>query len=620
MTISGTLDTGVAGFINVPCNTMFVVGEDDKHYIITASRAATAQSDPDPLSIGQAEDKSVQTIDATQWRADLVATGVASGITGTFYPCCSPIPCPGTPYFYWLGYQHGARSDSALPSGRFYAVGVRYKIDSGGAPAVDGGFLYLGTDTPVPYYGTPFPGQCYGAIVKSGFVYAACNMGAFTFDDYGVFLAKLPLSGSPSDPLTPGSWNDLITFVTTDLNGGSAGGSNFYFSNAGTAAFDTAAIIPQPDGSFNVTSYLPWNVIENVQTGVTWHNIDTTGSEYWNVNPLSQISSSTPRDYRGDFDQPWADSKTLYSGGASSNIRDDYSAPSVQAVSGGYEITFTRTFSDQPTKLRIRRYFCDGTTGAISYVDTFEKTIPGVTPVQDFGMFYRESDGDVIYALSSSSVWYFGEDSTPRSPESGSCCEDPVIVDQDIVDLLSQRALRCAYLVQFDFLTTPQYLWNGHYTLEGIGGHDWSGLRNLGGIEGLEEAADMTAQQMKFTLSGVDAATLALAVGEDRDEYVGRLVTVWLQFFDANWQPKGNPIARSAGIMDGIEITRSRDGDQDKQNSVRVLTLTAETIWYGRGIPPAGNYTSRDQKIRSEGDRGLDFVNEVQNTVVQVPW
>jgi hypothetical protein len=72
--------------------------------------------------------------------------------------------------------------------------------------------------------------------------------------------------------------------------------------------------------------------------------------------------------------------------------------------------------------------------------------------------------------------------------------------------------------------------------------------------------------------------------------------------------------------MDGIEISRSRDGDQDKQNSVRVLTLTAESIFYGRGIPPAGNYTSRDQKFRSEGDRGLDFVNEVQNTVTQIPW
>lgn len=619
MPISGTLDTGVSGLANVPCNSMFVVGEDGKHYIITAARAASAQSDPDPLSIGQAEDKSVQTIDATQWRTDLTSTGVLSGMTGTFYPVCSPIPCPGTPYFYWLGYQHGAVGDSALPSGQTYAVGVRYKMDSGGAPVVDGGFLYVGDDSPVAYSGTPFPGQCYGAIVKSGFVYAACFMGQFTFDDYGVYLVKLPLTGSPSDPIVPGSWNDLVTFITTDLNLGSAGGSNFYFSNAGTAAFNTAAIIPQPDGSFNVASYLAWNVIENIFPGVVWHNIDTAGSEYWNVNPLSQISSATPLDYRLAFDQPWADSKTLYDGSPSTNVRDDYAAPSVQAIDGGYEVTFVRVFSDQPEKLRIRRYFCDGTTGNISYVDTFEKTIPGVTPVKDFGMFYREADNDVIYALSTSRLWYFGEASTPSTSFIGSCCEDPVIVDQDIVDLLSQRALRVAYLVQFDFLSTPQYLWNGHYPLT-VGGHTWSGLRNLGGIEGLEDAADMAAQQMKFTLSGVDAATLALAIGENRDEYVGRLVTVWMQFFDANWQPSGSPIARAAGIMDGIEISRSRDGDQDKQNSVRVLTLTAESIWYGRGVPPAGNYTSRDQKSRSEGDRGLDFVNEVQNAVIQVPW
>jgi hypothetical protein len=258
------------------------------------------------------------------------------------------------------------------------------------------------------------------------------------------------------------------------------------------------------------------------------------------------------------------------------------------------------------------------------------------------------SNRNSIYDYATNSVYFYGQwasAATPPYPVGGispdgtefwyrlqlgdepsivlaSCCEDPVIVDPDVVALLSARALRVAYLVQFDFKTTPQYLWNGHYPLTWplVGGPTWQGLRQLGGIEGLEEAADMTATQMKFMLSGVSAATLAIAVGNDRDEYVGRQVTVWLQFFDSDMQPKGNPIARAAGIMDGLEISRARDGDQDKQNSVRVLTLTAESIFYGRGIAPAGNYTERDQKFRSEGDRGLDFVEEVQNTVIQVPW
>jgi hypothetical protein len=223
-------------------------------------------------------------------------------------------------------------------------------------------------------------------------------------------------------------------------------------------------------------------------------------------------------------------------------------------------------------------------------------------------------DGHIADCATSAPV--ISGSSSGSSEGSISCCADPVIVDPAVVDLLDARQLQVAHLVQMDFLSTPVYLWNGHHDLT-VGGHTWSGLRKLGGIEGLEESSDLTATQMKFTLSGVDANVLALAIGGAREEYVGRIVTVWLQFFDADWQPVGDPIARSAGIMDGINISRSRDSDEQ---SVRTLTLTAENIFFGRGVPPAGNYTDRDQKFRHSGDRGLEFVNEVQNTVVQIPW
>jgi uncharacterized phage protein (TIGR02218 family) len=409
VSITGTLDIGiVATPTNVPTNSMFVIGLDGNHYIIQSGRGAVAQSDPDPLHIGQAEDKSVQTIDATQWRTDLAASGVIDGIAGTFYPCASPIPCPGTEFFYWLGYQHGATGDSALPYGQTYAVAVRYKIDQDGAIVVDGGFLYLATGSPIPYLATPFPGFCYGAIVKSGFVYAACHMGDFTFDDYGVYLLKLPISGATVD-ISLGSWNSRATFITTDLYLGSAGGSDFYFSNAGGTAFNTAAILPMPDGTVRLLSYLSKYVIDNVFTGVTWHNVDSSGSEFWQVDPVLQICSSTPLDYRADFGQPWDDSGTLYNGDPSADVRNDYTAPNVATVTGGYEVTFARIFTDQPEIIRFRRYFCDGLTGAITFLETIEGGIPGVAPVQDFAMGYRESNSTLIAALSSSRFWYFGE-------------------------------------------------------------------------------------------------------------------------------------------------------------------------------------------------------------------
>lgn len=188
-----------------------------------------------------------------------------------------------------------------------------------------------------------------------------------------------------------------------------------------------------------------------------------------------------------------------------------------------------------------------------------------------------------------------------------------------IQTLLEVRTVRVAHLVEFGFCTQVRRLWNGSYTLT-TGGHDWFGLRKLGGIEGLDDEGVMQASQMKFTVTGVEprlASFLADAVAEDRSEYIGRIVRVWHQFFDEDWQKLDNPVARAAGIIDGLQVTRSPIKDGGWQ---RTVTITAENIFYGRGLPPAGYFTNRDQQIRHPGDRGLEFIPEIQETVIKVPW
>lgn len=184
-----------------------------------------------------------------------------------------------------------------------------------------------------------------------------------------------------------------------------------------------------------------------------------------------------------------------------------------------------------------------------------------------------------------------------------------------IQTLLEGRTVRVAHLVEFGFCTQVRRLWNGSYTLT-TGGHEWFGLRKLGSIDGLDDEGVMQASQLKFTVSGVDARFLSLAIGEDKSEYIGRMVFVFMQFFDEDWQKLDEPVARAAGIMDGIEISRQRAGDGWQ----RIATITAENIFYARGLPPAGYFTNRDQQIRHPGDRGLDKIPEIQETVIKVPW
>src|SRR6185503_2492894 len=103
---------------------------------------------------------------------------------------------------------------------------------------------------------------------------------------------------------------------------------------------------------------------------------------------------------------------------------------------------------------------------------------------------------------------------------------------------LAGKTVRAAHLVEFCFKTQARRVWNGNYKLH-AGGHDWFGLRKLGTIEGFEQGNDLSAEQMRFTVSGVDARFLNIiktAIGEDKDEYVGRLAEVFLCFFDENWQ------------------------------------------------------------------------------------
>jgi hypothetical protein len=400
MAITGVLNIGFyTSFPVTPTNTIFVIGEDGKHYIATAE-----QFEEGIAYIGQAEDKTVVTIDETQWRADLLASGAIAGITGDFFMSPIVIPCPGTAKFWILGaqpdYPTGGATD--LSNNDFYVVGVRYKIDSTGTAIVDGGLLRRPAHT---FVGRPLWGYVFGATVKDDSLYALVGL---PVGFPAAYFIKLPLTGTSSDP-TVGSWTAHITKLPTTLSQQTL----FYFTNAATSnAINRAGILPLANGSFRIFSYLSWHARLN-QPSVTWYSIPTTGCEFWDVDPVTHTVSTGPQDGRALFGQPWADSKTKYDDSVSSNTSSDYSAPNIQAVTGGYAIFFGRAFEDQLSTVRFREYFYDSNTGLITYVDTFDKAVSHVSLSPDVlqtAMYYREIDGHGIYAINYLPLWGFGED------------------------------------------------------------------------------------------------------------------------------------------------------------------------------------------------------------------
>lgn len=186
-----------------------------------------------------------------------------------------------------------------------------------------------------------------------------------------------------------------------------------------------------------------------------------------------------------------------------------------------------------------------------------------------------------------------------------------------IDNLLNKRIVRCAHMVELQ-LSSPFYLWNGFRNVTTSDGKTWNGIGGLGSIEGMEEDdSNMQSTEVRLMLSGVDANFLQMAISEDRELYVGKLLIIWLTFFDEDWQPIEAPVARKAGIIDGITVSRS---STDEGPSRRTLAMVAQNLFYGRSTPPAAFYSPRDQDIRSPGDLGLNFVSDSMETVIPIPW
>lgn len=177
--------------------------------------------------------------------------------------------------------------------------------------------------------------------------------------------------------------------------------------------------------------------------------------------------------------------------------------------------------------------------------------------------------------------------------------------------VLAGRTIRCAILVFFNFLTTPKRAWLGDGDLY-AGGFVWSGLGELGSIDGLDRPLGDTAPQATFRLSGVDGPVITETLAAST-EVKGRDVTVYIQMFTDLLMPLDGPVAIYSGVMDVMRVTAAGA-------TSRTIEVTAETLFTRRSMPAWGYLSDRDQNRLFPGDRGLEFVPSMAaKTVVWPP-
>lgn len=180
------------------------------------------------------------------------------------------------------------------------------------------------------------------------------------------------------------------------------------------------------------------------------------------------------------------------------------------------------------------------------------------------------------------------------------------------VEILSQREVRVAFLCELQFVSETAYVWNGEYPLIS-GGQTWKPMHGIGRIEGLGMSSDAAAEQVTLSINGIpdqDPNILALAL-EQTPEANQQLVKVYIQFFDVDWQPVGNPILIWFGFMQPPRVTRSTQMEFDGQ--IQSIVVTAENAFFNRSRAPYGRNTDRDQQKRYPGDKFFQFVPSLLN-------
>lgn len=167
-----------------------------------------------------------------------------------------------------------------------------------------------------------------------------------------------------------------------------------------------------------------------------------------------------------------------------------------------------------------------------------------------------------------------------------------------IVDALNDDVVYPFYAVELKFDGDRVLrMWTGVGTLS-FQGNNWVGTGLLLNIDTVEETTEIAAKGARITLSGVPSETVSLALGEP---YQGRVCNIYFGM-----------------TGDKTKITNIFSGYMDQMNieegaETATIELLVENKLVDLERSRVARFSSSYQKSIYAGDKGLDFVEDLQN-------
>jgi hypothetical protein len=131
------------------------------------------------------------------------------------------------------------------------------------------------------------------------------------------------------------------------------------------------------------------------------------------------------------------------------------------------------------------------------------------------------------------------------------------------------------------------------------GGETWLGVGRLGSIDPIKEGADLQARGLAFRMTGIDPASIAVALGT---QYQGRSCKVWVAALTGAHAVIADPVLIFWGRLDTMDIDLG---------ATATITVSAESRLADWDRPRVRRYNHEDQQIDYPGDLGFEFVPQM---------
>jgi hypothetical protein len=193
------------------------------------------------------------------------------------------------------------------------------------------------------------------------------------------------------------------------------------------------------------------------------------------------------------------------------------------------------------------------------------------------------------------------------------------------IDALDEEVFYPFFAVELLFDDSIVRTWTGVGLLTLADGTEWYGAGEILEISSVEETQEMAAKGATVTMSGIPSELLSLALSEP---YQGRVCNIYFGNFLRGYLLKegGAFILYENGSKIGLEANKTGfnqmfSGYMDQMNieegpQTSTIELTVENKLINLERARVARFTSGYQKSKFAGDKGLDFVESMQDKTV----